>query len=433
MRVLIVGQGGREHALAWKVAQSPRLEKLYIAPGNPGMAPLGQCVDLAISSSNPDVDDQIEHLADFALKEKIDLTLVGPEDILAAGLVDRFAAHGLKTFGPTAAAAHIESSKVFAKDLMQNIGVPTAGYHTFSAYQDAAAHIRQHGAPIVVKASGLAAGKGAVVCHTEEDALSAAAEMMEEGVFGTSGSQVVIEDFMEGEEASLFAITDGQAFITLVPAQDHKAIFEGDKGPNTGGMGAYAPAPIMTPESIQLAEDTIIRPVLDEMRARGTPFQGVLFCGLMFTNEGPKVVEFNCRFGDPEAQVVLPLLKTDLLDIAEAACNGTLANVSIENSDQAAACVVVASKGYPGDYPKGLEITGLENLSEHNDIIAFHAATTHQSGTWRTAGGRVLGITALGDDITSAITRAYEGIDQIHFEGIYCRRDIGYRALNRQT
>jgi phosphoribosylamine--glycine ligase len=431
MRVLIVGQGGREHALAWKVAQSPRLEKLYIAPGNPGMAQLGQCIDLAISSSSPDVDDQIERLADFALKKEIDLTIVGPEDILDVGLVDRFSARGLKTFGPTAAAARIESSKAFAKDLMQSIGVPTAGYRIFNSYEDAAAYIRQHGAPIVVKASGLAAGKGAVVCHTEDEALNAAAEMLEEGILGASGSQIVIEEFMDGDEASLFAITDGQAFITMVPAQDHKAIFEGDKGPNTGGMGAYAPAPIMTPELVQLAEDTIIRPVLDELRARGAPFQGVLYCGLMFTNQGPKVVEFNCRFGDPEAQVVLPLLKTDLLDIAEAVSNGNLADLSVENSGQAAACVVVASKGYPGDYPKGLEITGLENLNGNKNIIVFHAATTHASGTWRTAGGRVLGITALGDDIASAIARAYEGIDKIHFEGIYCRRDIGYKALNR--
>lgn len=425
MNVLVVGKGGREHAMAWKIAQSPRVEQLYAAPGSTGMARHAQCVDIAM--------DDFEGLSAFAQKHDIGLTVVGPENVLSQGIVDYFAAKGLKIFGPTAAAARIESSKAFSKELMQRIGVPTARHRTFTDSAQALAHLQEHGAPVVVKASGLASGKGAIVAHTEEEARLAVTSIMEESIFGDSGSEVVIEEFMEGEEASLFALTDGQAFVTLVTAQDHKAIYEGDKGPNTGGMGAYSPAPVMTPELIRTAEEHIIRPVLEEMRRLGCPFRGVLYCGLMLTEEGPKVVEFNCRFGDPEAQVVLPLLKTDLVDVLEAACDGQLDQIEIENDARAAVGVVLASGGYPdaNAYETGKVINGVEELEDIDDLEIFHADTIRENGQLCTAGGRVLCVTALASDISAAVDRVYQAVDQVDFDKVYYRRDIAHRALAR--
>ena len=425
MNVLVVGKGGREHAMAWKIAQSPRVEQLYAAPGSTGMARHAQCVDIAM--------DDFEGLSAFAQKHDIGLTVVGPENVLSQGIVDHFEAKGLKIFGPTAAAARIESSKAFSKELMQRIGVPTARHRTFTDSAQALAYLQEQGAPIVVKASGLASGKGAIVAHTEEEARLAVTSIMEESIFGDSGSEVVIEEFMEGEEASLFALTDGQAFVTLVTAQDHKAIYEGDKGPNTGGMGAYSPAPVMTPELIRTAEEHIIRPVLEEMRRLGCPFRGVLYCGLMLTEEGPKVVEFNCRFGDPEAQVVLPLLKTDLVDVLEAACDGQLDQIEIENDARAAVGVVLASGGYPdaNAYETGKVINGVEELEDIDDLEVFHADTIRENGQLCTAGGRVLCVTALAGDISAAVDRVYQAVDQVDFDKVYYRRDIAHRALAR--
>jgi phosphoribosylamine--glycine ligase len=434
MNVLVVGKGGREHALVWKLAQSPRVDKIYVAPGNPGMAPEAECVDIRVDTpvaEREKLTREIERLVAFAQEHEIGLTVVGPDDALAGGIVDRFQARGLKIFGPTEAAAQIESSKAFAKELMERIGVPTARHRSFTDPDAACDYIRAQGAPIVVKASGLAAGKGAVVCPTETAALATAREMLEEGTFGGAGSEIVIEEFMEGEEASLFALCDGEHFVTLVPAQDHKAIYEGDQGPNTGGMGAYAPAPVMTPELICETGERIIQPVLAEMRRLGTPFQGVLYCGLMFTDEGPKVVEFNARFGDPECQILMPLLKTDLLDLLEAACDGRLDQMQIENAEEAAVCVVMASEGYPGAYEKGFEIGGLDNFIERDDIHVSHAGTGLRNGRFFTDSGRVLGVTALGADIREAVDKVYAAIDQISFDNAYCRRDIAHRALGR--
>ena len=436
MNVLVVGKGGREHALVWKLAQSPRVDKVYVAPGNPGMADLAECVDIRVDtpvSERDKLSGEIERLIAFAKERQIGLTVVGPDDALAGGIVDRFKEHGLKIFGPTEAAAQIESSKAFAKELMERIGVPTARPRTFSDLAAAGGYIRAQGAPIVVKASGLAAGKGAVVCHSEADALATAREMLEEDAFGSAGSEIVIEDYMVGEEASFFALCDGEHFVTLVPSQDHKAIYEGDKGPNTGGMGAYAPAPVMTPELVRDAETRIIQPVLDEMRRMGIPYQGVLYCGLMFTEEGPKVVEFNARFGDPECQILMPLIQTDLVDILEAACDGRLDQIQITNSSEAAVCVVMASDGYPGSYDKGFPIDGLETFADRDDIVVYHAGTARRDNGFCTDSGRVLCVTAIGADIRTAVDKVYTAVDQISFDNAYCRRDIANRALARDS
>ena len=436
MKVLVVGKGGREHALVWKIAQSPRLEALYAAPGSAGIAPLATCLpDIRVDTSIEQEEllkSEILRLRDFALAEAIDLTVVGPEDALAGGIVDCFEAAGLKVFGPTAAAARIESDKAFAKELMTSIGVPTARYRSFTDAAAARQYIGTEGAPIVVKATGLAAGKGAVVALAIDDAITAVDEMMDARVFGAAGSEVVIEEFMEGEEASLFAICDGSSFVCLVPAQDHKRIGEGDSGPNTGGMGAYAPAPVMTAELVAVSKEQIIAPVLEEMVRRGIPYRGVLYVNLMITDTGPRVVEFNARFGDPEAQVVLPLMQEDLLDVIEAAVTGNLYTLPLaESSERAAVCVVLASAGYPGSYETGLEISGLDRIAQLEGITAFHAGTRDDGGRLVTNGGRVLGITAVGDGISAAVDKVYETVSAVSFEGMYCRRDIAHRALAR--
>ncbi len=432
MKVLVVGKGAREHALAWKLAQSPHIEQLYAAPGSPGIAEHAQClgdirVDLDISQRSQ-LETEILKLRDFATAEGIGLTVVGPESALAAGIVDHFQKVGLTIFGPTEAAARIECDKAFSKELMAAIGVPTAAHRLFTSSDRAIDYIHKQGTPIVVKASGLAAGKGAIVCATEADAVTAVHEILDERIFGDSGAQVVIEEFMEGEEASLFAICDGERYVNLVAAQDHKPIGEGDTGPNTGGMGAYAPAPVLTPELIERTNREVTEPVLAELARRGAPYRGVLYVGLMVTEAGPKVVEFNCRFGDPETQVVLPLLHSDLLDLLLASARGDLSQAGPVKLDEkhAAVCVVMASGGYPGGYETGRPIEGASCAEE---VLVFHAGTALEGRQLVTGGGRVLAVTAIDVDIPAAVQAAYGAIEGIHFDDAYWRRDIGYRAL----
>ncbi len=424
MQVLVIGGGGREHTLVWKLAQSPNVEKIYAVPGNPGMKKLAECVQL-------DVSDR-EGLAAWAKKHQIDLTVVGPEAPLVEGLVDVFQQHGLTVFGPTAKAAAIEGSKIFSKELMQKYGVPTAFFKVCDTLQEAKAFVEEKGAPIVIKADGLAAGKGVVVAMTKAEAMEALEEMMAGHKFGAAGNKVVIEEFMEGEEASLFAFTDGKTIVPMLAAQDHKRVYDGDKGPNTGGMGAYCPAPVMTPELKQKTMDTILRPVVDAMAKEGRPYAGCLYAGLMINRDSIKVVEFNARFGDPETQAVLPLLKSDLATIMVACAKGTLRPDMVEwETHKAAVCVVMASGGYPASYPKGLPITGLEEAGAMQDVVVFHAGTQEVNGQILTHGGRVLGVTAVAEDIPTAQRKAYAAVEKIHFEGAHYRKDIAWRALRR--
>lgn len=422
MRILLIGGGGREHALAWKLAASPQVEEIIAVPGNPGMASLARCVDMKT--------DDLQALADFALTEKIDLTVVGPEAPLVAGLADVFAARGLKVFGPSAAAAQLEGSKKFAKDIMARYGIPTAAYFATTSSEAAKQYIREQGAPIVVKADGLAAGKGVVVAMTEAEALAAVDMMMEDKAFGEAGSVLVIEEMMFGEEASLLAFCDGKTVKAMVSAQDHKRVYDGDQGPNTGGMGTYAPAPVMTPALVETAVKTVLEPMMAAMAAEGAPYQGCLYAGLMITDKGPRVVEFNARFGDPETQVVLPLLQSDLSDILLACAEGRLAETDIQWSDGAAVCVVMASGGYPGNYQNGLPISGVD-AAEKGGALVFHAGTKMADGQLVTAGGRVLGVVACGRDIVGAQKAAYAAVEQIHFPEVHYRKDIAWRAINR--
>ena len=422
MRILLIGGGGREHALAWKLASSPRVTDIIAIPGNPGMASIARCVDMKT--------DDLQALAAFALAEQVDLTVVGPEVPLVAGLADVFKAHGLKVFGPSAAAARLEGSKAFAKDIMARYGIPTAAYFTTTSSEAAKQYIREQGAPIVVKADGLAAGKGVVVAMTENEALQAVDMMMEDKAFGDAGSVLVLEEMMVGEETSLLAFCDGKTVKAMVSAQDHKRAYDGDKGPNTGGMGTYAPAPVMTPKMVETAVKTVLEPMIAAMAAEGSPYQGCLYAGLMITDQGPRVVEFNARFGDPETQVVLPLLKSDLAEILLACAEGRLDQQNIEWSDGAAVCVVMASGGYPGKYQSGLPITGLD-VAEKQGAMVFHAGTKAVDGTIVTAGGRVLGVTACGENIVAAQRAAYAAVDVIDFPGAYYRKDIAWRAINR--
>ena len=423
MRILVVGGGGREHTLVWKIAQSTEVGRLYAAPGNPGMAQLAECVDIGA--------DDTDKLLAFAIRERIDLTVVGPEVPLALGIVDRFEERGLKIFGPSGKAAELESSKGFSKDLMAKYGIPTARYGRFTSSEEAVRYVREQGAPIVVKADGLAAGKGVLICRTQTEALEAVRTIMEDQAFGAAGQEVVVEEFLEGEEASILALTDGETILPLVASQDHKAIFDGDGGPNTGGMGAYAPAPVVTEAVLERVMEQVLRPAVDGMAKEGRLYKGVLYAGLMIKDEKLKVVEFNCRFGDPESQVVLPLLKTDLVALMMAVAEGRLGEMKLEESDDAAVCVVMASGGYPGSYEKGKRITGLEAAREMDDVVVFHAGTAERDGAIVTDGGRVLGVTAVGADIGCAIDRAYEAVGKIHFEGAYYRKDIGAKALAR--
>lgn len=423
MNILIVGSGGREHALAWKLAQSPSKPTLFCAPGNAGTASLGTNVAIGVTD--------IDALLAFVEENSIDLTVVGPEAPLVAGIVDRFEAARHPIMGPSAAAAQLEGSKAFAKAFMARHSIPTAAYRRFTRadYADALAFIEEEGAPIVVKASGLAAGKGAVVCMTLDEARDAVADMLRDGQFGEASEEIVIESFMEGEEASVFALCDGEHYIVLATAQDHKRVGESDTGPNTGGMGAYAPAPIMTDELLQTVRETVIEPTLTGMKAEGHPYKGVLYCGLMMTAEGPKVVEFNCRFGDPETQVILPLLDGDLVEIFQKLTEGKLDTIQAKTHTGASACIVLASQGYPGSYTKGISITG---LADATSATVFQAGTkTDVDGTVVTAGGRVLGVSARGEDLQTALDKAYQAVDVVNFEGKQYRRDIGQKGLRR--
>ncbi|SDF69588.1 phosphoribosylamine--glycine ligase [Sporolituus thermophilus] len=422
MRVLVIGSGGREHALVWKLAASPRVTQIYCAPGNPGIAALAECVPIDVSD--------ITALRRFALERQIDLTVVGPELPLVQGLADDFAAHGLKVFGPKQAAARLEGSKAFAKALMQKYNIPTA---KFAVFEDAAAAmdcIQRWGAPVVVKADGLAAGKGVVVAQTVDEALAAVRTIMCDQAFGTAGSRVVIEEYMEGEEASVLAFTDGCTVVPMVAAQDHKRAYDGDQGPNTGGMGAYAPAPVVTAAVRDRVVREILQPVVDALRQEGCLYQGCLYAGLMITAAGPKVVEFNARFGDPETQAVLPLLQSDLVTVMEACVDGRLHEIDVTWADGAAVCIVAAAGGYPGPYRKGDVISGLA-AAEAAGALVFHAGTAVSGGELVTGGGRVLGVTACADTIAAAVDKAYQAISNINFANMHYRRDIARRALTK--
>ena len=419
MNILVIGSGGREHALCWKLSESPQTEQIYAIPGNPGM---GASAAIAL-------DDHAAILR-FAKEHEIGLVVVGPEVPLMNGLVDELEAAAIRAFGPRANAAEIEGSKSFAKDLMKKYGIPTARYEVFTAAEPARAYIRQEGAPIVVKADGLAAGKGVIVAMTEQEALDAVDAIMEDHSFGDAGARVVIEEFMEGEEASLLAFTDGRTIRPMISAQDHKRAYDGDRGPNTGGMGTYAPAPVMTPEMTERAVEEILKPTIAAMAKEGRVYRGCLYLGLMVTADGPKVVEFNARFGDPETQVVLPLLDSDLVAIMCACADGTLADVPIRWKDGAAVCVVLASGGYPGHYEKGQEIHGLAD-AEAMGALVFHAGTAMKAGKLVTNGGRVLGVVGRGADISSAVDAAYAAATKISFKDAYYRKDIAHRALER--
>ncbi len=423
MKILVIGGGGREHALVWKIAQSPLVTKIYCAPGNPGTAALAENLPIAV--------DQLDKLLVFAYENQIDLTVVGPEQPLSLGIVDLFEAHGLKVFGPSQNAAFIEGSKAFSKDLMQKYNVPTAAYGVFTDLAEAEAFITRTGAPIVVKADGLAAGKGVIIAQTCEEAVSAVRDMLSGNAFGSAGSRVVIEEFLTGEEASFLVITDGKNIIPLASAQDHKAIFDGDLGPNTGGMGAYSPAPVVTPDIHEKAMRQVIRPTVEGMAAEGRPYRGVLYAGLKVNDGEVKPLEFNARFGDPECQPLLMRMKSDIVPVLCAVADGDLSTAGIEWHDKAAVCVVMAAEGYPGDYRKGDVISGLERAGELDNLYVFHAGTTEKDGACVTNGGRVLGVTALGATVKEAIDSAYQGVSQITWPGVQYRSDIGNKALER--
>jgi phosphoribosylamine--glycine ligase len=424
MRILVVGGGGREHALCWAIAPSPLCDKLWCAPGNAGIAEEAECVDIAA--------DDVAALVDFATTNRVDFVVVGPEAPLVAGLVDELASIGIKAFGPSAMAARLEGSKGYMKDLCARHGIPTAAYGRFSDAAAARAYVREIGAPIVVKADGLAAGKGVTIARTLGEAIAAIDEAMEGGAFGAAGAELVIEEFLEGEELSFFVIVDGDHALPLAGAQDHKAVGDGDTGPNTGGMGAYSPAPTLTPELQAMVMETIIRPTVDGMAAEGSPYKGVLYAGLMLTATGPKLLEYNVRFGDPECQVLAMRLKSDLLPALVAACDGQLAHLDLRWFDAAALTVVMAANGYPGAYQKNSEIRGLDALSDMEDVKVFHAGTRRDGDRLLATGGRVLNVTALGASIGEAQMRAYAAVDRIDWPGGFCRRDIGWRAVARE-
>jgi len=423
MKVLLIGSGGREHALAWALAASPLLTKLYCAPGNAGIAELAECVPIGAMD--------FDRLVAFALDKRIDFAVIAPDAPLVGGLWDRFEAAGIRASGPSHAAAVLEGSKGFVKDLCVELGIPTAAYKRFREPAAAKAFAETLGLPVVVKADGLAAGKGVIVAETRADTVKAI-DFMFEGGFGDSGHAVVVEEFMEGEEASFFALSDGETVIPLAGAQDHKRAFDGDKGPNTGGMGAYSPVPVLPPAMEALAMERFIKPTVAAMHARGIPYAGVLYLGLMFTKDGPKLVEYNCRFGDPETQVLMPRLKSDLLTALIAMRDGMLDQIELRWSDEIALTVAMASKGYPGAYEKGHEIHGLDAAAALPGVQIFHAGTELRDGKIVATGGRVLNVTALGKTVAEAQARAYKAVDLIHWDGAFCRRDIGWRAIRRR-
>jgi phosphoribosylamine--glycine ligase len=421
MNVLLIGSGGREHAIAWKLAQSKNLSKLYIAPGNAGTGRCGQNIPIGA--------DETSKLVDFARQNKIELVVVGPEDPLAAGIVDVLEAAGIKAFGPSAGAAQLEADKAFAKQLMRSSAISTAEGRIFERFNDAKAYIASRDEPVVVKAAGLAKGKGVFVCDDPADGILAAEKIMCDKIFGPAGDQVIVEDKLLGEEASILAFVDGRNIYVMESSQDHKPIGDGDTGPNTGGMGAYSPAPVVTETLMDRITREILVPVVDGMNRNGTPCKGILYAGLMITAGGPRVLEFNVRFGDPETQPILMRLKSDLLEVLPAVCDGKLDKITLEWDRRPAVCVVMASGGYPGAYEKGKKITGLDEAENLKDVVVFHAGTAAKNGDIITAGGRVLGVTALGEEIADAKARAYEAVDKIKFEGAYYRRDIADKAI----
>ncbi len=425
MNVLVVGGGGREHALAWSAARSPGVERVFVAPGNAGTAREAGC-------ENVDIDvGEFERLAAFAEERKVALTIVGPEVPLVDGICDFFAGRGLRCFGPSAAAARLEGSKSFTKDFMARHGIPTAEYRTFDDLSAARAYVQEKGAPIVIKADGLAAGKGVVVAATEAEALEALQSMLAGGAFGSAGSRVVIEEFLDGEEASFICLCDGETALPFATSQDHKARDDGDRGPNTGGMGAYSPAPVVTPDVHRRVMEEVIEPTMRGLAAEGAPYTGFLYAGLMILPDGtPKVIEFNCRFGDPEAQPVLMRLRSDLVALCNRALDGDLAGVRLEWDQRAALGVVMAAGGYPGSYGKGDVITGLDAVGG-DDVKVFHAGTRIAHGEIVTNGGRVLCVVGLGADVAQARARAYQGVEAIHWRNRYFRTDIGHRAVGR--
>ena len=424
MRVLVVGSGGREHALAWKIRQSPLVDKVFCAPGNGGISQIAECVDIKA--------DDIAGLTAFASRNKIDLTVVGPEAPLSGGITDKFSANGLRVFGPSKEAARLESSKVFMKELAKKYGIPTAVFEVFTESAAAKKYIKGFKGKFVVKADGLAAGKGVIVCSSKEEGLEAVEAMMERKIFKDAGKKVIIEECLEGEEASIIVVTDGKDAVPLASAQDHKRTLDGDKGPNTGGMGAYSPAPVVTDETMKAVMKDIIRPAIDGLSKEGIKYTGALYAGLMIDSSGPKLLEFNCRFGDPETQAILPRLKSDFVELIEASIDDEIDIASLQWDERPCVSVVISSGGYPGEYKTGFEIDGLDALEKMKDVYVFHAGTRASGEKTVTAGGRVLNVTALGSDIKDAIDRCYNAVNLIEFEGMHFRRDIGYRALNRR-
>lgn len=421
MKVLVIGSGAREHALVWKFTQSPKVKKIFCAPGNGGIAEIAECVDIKIEA--------IDQLFQFAQANAIDLTVVGPEVPLALGIVDLFQAKGLKIFGPSKEASALESSKVFAKNIMKKYKVPTADFAVFTNKENALKYARNANRPLVIKADGLCAGKGVFVCATFSEQEKAIKSIMQDNDFGSAGNTVMIEEYLEGEEASMIFISDGEHVCAMASSQDHKRIFDNDQGPNTGGMGAYSPAPIVSEDLFEQIKTEVVIPTIHGMMQEGIIFCGVLYAGIMLTAKGPQVLEFNVRFGDPETQAILPRLKSDLVDIILSALEGKLDTIRLDWDKRACVCVVAAAGGYPGDYEKGKKIAGLKNINREKDLLVFHAGTKKQGDDILTNGGRVLGITAYGKDIPQAIETAYQGIKQISFEHMFYRNDIGKKAL----
>ena len=420
MQVLVIGNGGREHALVWKIKQSPKVKAIFCAPGNAGTSEIAENVPIAA--------DDIEGLLQFALNKGIELTIVGPEQPLVMGIVDQFNEKGLRIFGPNAHAAELEGSKSFSKNIMNKYGLPTAEYKNFTSSEEAEEYVNDKSCPLVVKADGLAAGKGVLLCRTTEEALIAVNTIMKNRSFGSAGDQIVIEEFLEGQEISVLAFSDGKTVLLMDSAQDHKAAFDGDTGPNTGGMGAYSPAPVFTEVMQQKVRDKIMLPMVRAMKQEGRPYKGILYAGLMLTKTGPQILEFNARFGDPETQPLLVRLDSDIIPIFEACIDGTLDQCQLNWKNKSSVCVVMAAAGYPNSYEKGKFISGLENANSIQEVVVFHAGTKKQDGKIVTNGGRVLGVTATGENTSSAIERAYEAVNQIKWEGIHYRKDIGYRT-----